>query len=144
MHSDLIAHRSGPQINSLSVYDLAISRQETTSIEWFGGWPTLSPLPFSLSIRWVPLDKSEGLVKQKLSLAMRKHRCVGQRLLTTEDTGKHLYLNHPSVEGFAVAFCLPFHQSRVRNYSHKNGFGCGVRTVLNVPCCLWPSLNSTT
>ncbi|MGH9638406.1 MAG: hypothetical protein ACRD72_26520, partial [Candidatus Angelobacter sp.] len=38
---------------------------------------------------WVPLDKSEGLVKQKLSLAMRKHRCVSQRVLTTEDTGKH-------------------------------------------------------
>jgi hypothetical protein len=37
----------------------------------------------------VPLDKSEGLVKQKVSLAMRKHRCVGQRVLTTEDTGKH-------------------------------------------------------
>jgi hypothetical protein len=54
----------------------------------------------------VPLDKSEGLVKQKLSLAMRKHRCVSQRVLTTEDTGKHPYLNHPSVEGFAVAFAF--------------------------------------
>jgi hypothetical protein len=39
--------------------------------------------------QWVPLDKSEGIVKQKVSLAMRKHRCVGQRVLTTEDTGKH-------------------------------------------------------
>jgi len=48
----------------------------------------LNPL-FPFTIPWVPLDKSEGLVKQKLSLAMRKHRCVGQRVLTTEDTGKH-------------------------------------------------------
>jgi hypothetical protein len=46
-------------------------------------------LLLELTIPWVPLDKSEGLVKQKLSLAMRKHRCVGQRVLTTEDTGKH-------------------------------------------------------
>jgi hypothetical protein len=28
----------------------------------------------SLAKKWVPLDKSEGLVKEKLSLAMRKHR----------------------------------------------------------------------
>ena len=52
------------------------------------GGPDLSDF-FPVSILWVPLDKSEGLVKRKLSLAMCKHRCVGQRVLTTEDTGKH-------------------------------------------------------
>ena len=38
---------------------------------------------------WVPIDKSEGLVKDKLSLAMRKHRDVGPTKCADEDTGKH-------------------------------------------------------
>jgi hypothetical protein len=38
-----------------------------------------------------------------------------------EDTRKHLYLNHLSVEGFAVAFCLPFHQPSIRpNHGHDS------------------------
>ena len=41
------------------------------------------------------LDKSEGPVKEKLSLAMRKHRYVCHRSLTTEDTGKHPVLESP-------------------------------------------------
>ena len=32
----------------------------------------------------VPLDKSEGIVKGKLSLAMRKHRFVGHKSLATK------------------------------------------------------------
>jgi hypothetical protein len=32
----------------------------------------------------VPLDKSEGPVKQKLSLTMREHRCVCQKTLSTK------------------------------------------------------------
>jgi hypothetical protein len=59
----------------------------STAVDRRGG--ELSLLISVLTTPWVPLDKSEGLVKQKLSLAMRKHRCVSQRVLTTEDTGKH-------------------------------------------------------
>ena len=74
------------------------------------GWPLRDP--------WVtqgwPIDKSEGPVKQKLSLAMPEHRFVCHRTLTTEDTGKHLYLNHLSVEGFAVVFAC-------RSTNHRFG-----------------------
>jgi len=44
-----------------------------------GWWPTLTAFIFFLKKPRVPLDKSEGPVKEKLSLAMRKHRDVGQR-----------------------------------------------------------------
>lgn len=36
-----------------------------------------------------PLDNSEGPIKQKLYLTMRKHRFVCQRKSVDEDTGKH-------------------------------------------------------
>jgi hypothetical protein len=38
----------------------------------------------SLTTLWVPFDKSEGPVKQKLSLTMREHRFVGHRTLSTK------------------------------------------------------------
>jgi hypothetical protein len=37
-----------------------------------------------LTTQRVPLDKSEGPVKQKLSLAMPEHRFVGHRTLSTK------------------------------------------------------------
>jgi hypothetical protein len=50
----------------------------------------------------VPLDKSDGPVKQKLSLTMREDRFCLPENSVDEDTGKHLYLNHPSVEGLLL------------------------------------------
>jgi hypothetical protein len=69
-----------------------------------GGPPFLNLLFLSLTTPWVPLDKSEGPVKTRLSLAMREHRFVGPRKFVDEDTGKHLYLNHLSVESYVVGY----------------------------------------
>jgi hypothetical protein len=44
----------------------------------------LFPHFLSFTMQWVPLDKSEGVVKGKLSLAMRKHRFVGHKSLATK------------------------------------------------------------
>lgn len=46
-----------------------------------------------------PLDKSEVPVKDKLSLSMPGHRCCCQREVKTKNSGKHLRLNHPWMEG---------------------------------------------
>lgn len=52
------------------------------------------------SLAGVPLDKNEGPVKQKLSLAMRKHRNAGQKV-EDKESGKHFYSNHLLVEAVA-------------------------------------------
>src|SRR6478672_11978020 len=52
-----------------------------------------------------PLDKSEGPVKTNLSLAMRRHRDLGQRSRRRRLWKASVFLNHPLVEGFAFAFC---------------------------------------
>jgi hypothetical protein len=76
---------------------------------------------------------------------MRKHRCVGQRVLTTEDAGKHPLLESPISGRFCCCFCLPFHQPSIRpNHDHDllcehpNRVGCEsaqsiLRQVLSLP-----------
>jgi hypothetical protein len=49
---------------------------------WVTGLPTLIFIPNKKM--WVPLDKSEGPVKQKVSLTMREHRFVCHRTLSTK------------------------------------------------------------
>jgi hypothetical protein len=49
-----------------------------------GGWPILSPSSLSLTMMRVPLDKSEGSVKDKLSLSMRGHRKGSPEKLKTK------------------------------------------------------------
>ncbi len=50
-----------------------------------GGWAGSLPLHFlCFTTLRVPLDKSEGSVKDKLSLAMREHRFVCHRTYSTK------------------------------------------------------------
>ena len=53
----------------------------------------------------MPLDKREGPVKEKLSLAMREHHDVGQRVEDEDSGKKHLDLNHPSVDRGSLLPC---------------------------------------
>jgi len=61
----------------------------------------------------VPLDKSEGPVKRKLSLAMRKHRYL--RSLWTDD-GRHqkASLTWITLRWKVLQLLLPFHQPSIR------------------------------
>src|SRR5437016_11787005 len=76
------------------------------------------PSSLSRTTREGALDKSEGLVKDKVSLAMRKHRDDGPTSVPTKTLESIPNLNHLFVERFWCCFCfLPFHQPSIRpNY----------------------------
>jgi len=58
---------------------------------------------------WVPLDKSEGPVKDKLSLSMRAASECWPEKVEDKDSGKASVLNH-----LFGGMAEPFHQPSIR------------------------------